>query len=63
MSFSQAEIKILTGKMSAIARKHGVSHVYVRDIMYGNRKVKTELAKKIFSDLKVVAEFFMPKEA
>ena len=58
--FTESEKTILKGHLSAVARKHGATRVYVRDIMNGERNVKSDLSMKIFYDLKKMAGFLTP---
>ncbi|MEH6407190.1 MAG: hypothetical protein V7767_07920 [Leeuwenhoekiella sp.] len=61
--FTQNEKNLLKGHGQSIARKHKCSQKYVRYIILGQREINTELAKKVYTDCKTLAEFLTPKEA
>lgn len=61
--FTEIEKETLKGKIRSLARKHGVSNTHIHNIVSGKTEIKTDLALKIYDDLKHVAEFFQPKNA
>lgn len=61
--FTEIEKETLKGKVRAIARKHGVSHTYVNQIISGKAKIESQLSSKIFDSLQETIEFFTPKTA
>ena len=60
-SFTDQEKTLLKGHKASIARKHKCSTMYVGLIIEGQREINSDLAKKIHSDLKQLAEFLTPQ--
>jgi hypothetical protein len=59
--FTEIEKIILKGQSAALARKHRCSNMYVLYILKGEREINTELAKKIYKELKHLAKFLTPQ--
>jgi hypothetical protein len=60
-SFTDIEKKILKGQNPALAKKHGCAERYVKMIIDGDRKINSQLSKKIYNDLLQLIELLSPK--
>ena len=60
--FTQTEKTLLDGHAPSIATKHGCSQKYVRMIILGDRRINTELSKKIYKDLQALVELLTPEK-
>lgn len=58
-TFTDAEKVALERIASKIADRNGVTQQYVRSIVNGTRRVRSEKSKTIFADLKQTASFLM----
>lgn len=58
--FSEEEKSILSRHKAAIARKYGVSHTAVQEIVKGNWVINTPLREKIYNGIKETVEFLQP---
>jgi len=59
--FTDPEKEILNGKIRALARKYGVSHTYINQIVSGQIELNSKLSLKIYDGIKDTIEFFTPK--
>lgn len=59
--FTDSEKEILNGKIRALARKYGVSHTYINQIVSGQIELNSKLSLKIYDGIKDTIEFFTPK--
>ena len=58
--FNEEEKEILQGQASKLAKKHGCSRIYVNLIIKGDREIKSELSKKIYSDMQALIDLLSP---
>ncbi|CAG2532967.1 hypothetical protein MAR621_03161 [Maribacter dokdonensis] len=61
--FTDIEKETLKGKVRGVARKHGVSHTYVNQIISGDADIKSQLSSNIYDSLQQVITLFTPKKA
>lgn len=61
-SFTDIEKNLLYGQSRPIAEKNNCSQKYVKMILENERSINTNLAKKIYNDLKTLVEFLKPKD-
>lgn len=55
--FTDLEKEALTGMASKIAKRNSVTQQYVRSIVNGTRRVRSDKSKAIYADLKQTASF------